>query len=253
MHAGPAQPDLCRRCVEILVFQLAHIAAVHGVGPLAAEGRNVEMVGTAANLLVGREGNPYPPVAHLGVVAQPDHGLHRLGDAGLVVGTQQRVAVSDDEVFAYVGKQFGKNLGRERHALAERDVTAVVVLHDAGLHVSAGAVGAGVVVGDEAYRGEVAGRVCGQRGVDVATVVEHHVVQFLALELLCQMARKDHLRGCAGGGRTRLRRLGVEGSVIKETFSDGHCFLSLSCQKATAAAAATLSESTLWAMGIRTT
>ena len=152
MHAHALDGNLGRGGVEVLKLQLAHFASVHRVGPVAAELRHVEVMGTHANLLVGVEGYANLAVPDVLVVAQIAHRLHDFGNAGLVVGTEQCVAVGHNEVFAHVAEQFGKLLRTQHNALGEQNVASVVLLHDARFDVGTATVGAGVVVGNEAYR-----------------------------------------------------------------------------------------------------
>ena len=56
------------------------------------------MVGAAADLLVDREADPRPRPRQLGMGEQPGDGGHDLGDAGLVVGAEQRRPVGGDDV-----------------------------------------------------------------------------------------------------------------------------------------------------------
>ena len=87
VYADAPDGNLGRGSVEVLKLQLAHVAAIHRVGPLAAEPLDVEVMGTHAYLLVGVEGYADLAVAYLLVVAQVAHGLYNLGYARLVVGT----------------------------------------------------------------------------------------------------------------------------------------------------------------------
>ena len=103
--------DLSGCGIEVLIFQVADVAAVHGVSPVAAELLHIEVVGTHANLLVGVEGDADVAMLDFVVVAQVAHGLHNLGNTGLVVGAEQCGAVGDDEVFALVSQQFREFLG----------------------------------------------------------------------------------------------------------------------------------------------
>ncbi len=82
---------------EGLVLDLAEVRAVEGVGVVGAEGLDVEVLGAAADLLVGGEGDADRAVEELGVVLHPGHRGHDLGDAGLVVGAEQGGAVGVDE------------------------------------------------------------------------------------------------------------------------------------------------------------
>ena len=149
--------------VEILIFQFAHLGSVHCVGPVGTKFLHVEEVCASTNLLIGVEGDADASVRNLMVFHQIGHGFHNLCDAGLVIGAEECVAVGDDEVFAHVVQHLGEHLGRGDDAFGgiEDDVTAVIVLNDAGVNVSARAVRAGVVVRNEPYGGNFGGDIGG--------------------------------------------------------------------------------------------
>ncbi len=54
---------------EGLVFDLAEVGAVEGVGVVGAEAGDVEVLGAAPDLLVSGEGDPHRTVKELGMVA----------------------------------------------------------------------------------------------------------------------------------------------------------------------------------------
>jgi len=180
-------------CIEVLELELAHIASIHGVGPFAAEALYVEMVGSHAYLLVGVEGDADVTMLDLGMVAQPTHGLDNLGDASLVVGSQQGMSVGHDEILTDVLQQFGEFCGAADNTLGEKDVGAVVLMDDVRLDVCTRTVGAGVVVGDEADGGDMTLRIGLQCGVDIAMIVHLDVAEALALEFLLQVLGEDEL------------------------------------------------------------
>ena len=91
MHVETLHRDLGRSGVEVLVFQFSGFSAVHRVGPFAAELLHVEPLGALSDLFVGREG--HFAVFHFRVTQQLLHRTHDLGDAGFVVGAEQRGAV----------------------------------------------------------------------------------------------------------------------------------------------------------------
>ena len=66
------------------------------------------MVSAAANLLIRVEAYANVAVLYFVVVAQIAHGLHNLGDAGLVVGAKKGGAVCDDNVLALMVEKLGK-------------------------------------------------------------------------------------------------------------------------------------------------
>ena len=179
--------------IEVLELELAHIASVHGIGPLAAEAFDIEVLGAHANLLVGVEGDADDAVGYLGMVAQPAHGLYDLGDACLVVGSQEGMAIGDDKVFADVLQQLGELRRAADDTLGEEDVGAVVLMDDMGLDAGTRAVGAGVVMGDEADGGDMALHVGFQRGVDIAVFVHLNVAEALGLEFLLEVFSEDEL------------------------------------------------------------
>ena len=108
MHTDAPDDNLGRGRIEVLELQFTDVAAIHGVGPVAAKALDVEMMGTHAYFLVGVEGYAYLAMTYLLMLLQIDHGLHDFGNARLVVGTQECRAIGDDEVLADVLEQFGE-------------------------------------------------------------------------------------------------------------------------------------------------
>ena len=185
MDAEALDVYLCRSGVEVLVLQFAEVAAVDGVGEVAPEALDVKIACAETYLLVGIEGHAYGAVGYVGIVAQVAHGLHYLCYAGLVVGTEQ-----------------GGGGRLRRWSIGTYDVFAGgVIVGDVGADAGTGAVGGRVVMGYEAYRGQVLGIGVGRKGcIEVALVVEHHVVETFADHLVAQEAGKDPLLRRAGSG-----------------------------------------------------
>ena len=117
--------------------------AVHGVAEIGGELLDVDLVDAAADFLVGREQDLDGAVLHLRVGDEEMRGVHDLGEAGLVVGTEQGGTVGRDDVIAdLIGERFV--LGGADHlggVSGQHDVAAAIVLHDLRLDVLAGAVG----------------------------------------------------------------------------------------------------------------
>ena len=92
--------DLCPRGVEVLIFDLAHGAAVGGVGKVRAEALHVEPVSAPADLLVGGKAD-----LQCGVPAVHGEQLlrrrHDLRHACLIVGAQKRGSVGYDQILTY--------------------------------------------------------------------------------------------------------------------------------------------------------
>ena len=62
VDAATCGVDLGRGGIEVLILQLALLAAVDGEGEVRPEGGDIEVVHTLADLLVGGEGDAQRPV-----------------------------------------------------------------------------------------------------------------------------------------------------------------------------------------------
>ena len=83
-----------------LVLDISGGFAVHRIGEVGAELFQVDLVDAAADLFVRREQDLDGAVLDLRMVDQELRRIHDLGEAGLVVGAQQRGAVGGDDVIA---------------------------------------------------------------------------------------------------------------------------------------------------------
>ena len=102
MHAHALDEHLGARSVEVLVFQVAQVAAVYGVRPVAAKLLHVEMMSTHTDFLVRVEAHADIAVLDFLVVAQVAHRLNDFCDARLVVSSEQGGSVGNDDVLALV-------------------------------------------------------------------------------------------------------------------------------------------------------
>ena len=179
---------------EGLVLELAHGRAVQRVGAPGPEALDVEVRGALADLLVGGEADAQRRARQLGMCGQVGDRGHDLGDAGLVVGAQQRVAAGGHDVVALLARQLG-HVRRVEHRVVARqlDRAAGVGAVDDRLDARAGRVGARVDVGDEPDHRRVAVDGAGERGHHVAVVVELGVLEADRLELLDEHAREVEL------------------------------------------------------------
>jgi len=84
------------RGVEVLVLEFADGASVHGVGVFGTELSHVEMVYPAADFLVGGEADLDGTVLEFRMFHDVLGGGHDFGHSGLVVGSEQGVAVGGD-------------------------------------------------------------------------------------------------------------------------------------------------------------
>ena len=176
--------------IEVLVFQFAYFASVHGIGPFAAELCYIEQMGACAYLLVGVEGDANLPVLNLGVSHQIGHGGDYLGDARLVVGTQEGGSVGNDEVLAHMVFQFGELFYAccDARCLVQNDVCSVIVVDDTGFYVGSATVGARVHMGNKADGRDLSVGVGRQGGIDVCMLVHLHLLHAEGFELVLQIA-----------------------------------------------------------------
>ena len=84
MDAVSVDDELCTGCVEVLVFQLAQIAAVHGIGIVCAKMRHIESICPLANLLIRGKADTDLAVRDL-VCHNTLHCRHNFCNARLVV------------------------------------------------------------------------------------------------------------------------------------------------------------------------
>ncbi len=140
-----------------LVFDMTGGFAIHRIGEIGAELVQVDLVDAPADLLVGGEQDLDRAVLDLGIFDQELRRIHDLGDAGLVVGTQQRRSVSRDDVVTDLVGEIGI-LGGANHLGGvgrQDDVAAAIVPDDLRLDVVSGAVGRGIHVRTEADDGHL--------------------------------------------------------------------------------------------------
>ena len=201
--------------VEVLVLDVAGIAAVHRVGKVCAKAGDIEQVGTLTDLLVRSEADAQLAVG----AALADNGLHRghdLSHTGLIVCTQQGGAVGGDEGLALHGGKEGE--GGDLHHLAgggQHHIAAVIVLVQDGVHVLAAGIRGGVHVGDQTQRGLfLAAGGGGQGTVDVAVLVHKGVLNADGLHLFHQKVGEVEFP-C---GRRMGAGLGVRGGVYFGVF-----------------------------------
>ena len=172
------------------------------------------MVGTHTNLLVGVEGNADISVTDVLMVTQIAHGLYNLCDTGLVVGTQQGVSVSHNQVLASVVQQFREFLRTADDTFRELDLTTIVVADDLWLDVGSAAIRTSVVVGDEADGRHLLLDIRGKGRIEITLLVEFHVFQSFAFEFFFQVLGKDQLFRGTWHTLAVLSRLRVELGVV---------------------------------------
>ena len=197
------------RCVEVLIFNAAHVAAVHSIGVLSAERGNIEAVGALSHLFVGGEADAHFTVGHI-AGQKPLHRRHNLGYTGLVVGAQQGGAVGGDERLTLQIGQEREFFHRQHRITAQNHVAAVVVLMKNGVDVLAGGIGGRIHMGNQTQGGLILTTGCGGDGaVNIAVFIYAGVGNAHLVQFLHQQLRQVQL---AGRGGERLA-LGIRGSV----------------------------------------
>ena len=162
-----------------LVLDIPRGFAVHRVGEIGAELFQVDLVDAAADLLVGREQDLDRAVLDLRVLNQELRRIHDLGEAGLVVGAQQRGAIGRDDVVADLVGERGMIGGADHLGRVGRqhDVAAAIIPHDLRLDVLAGAIGRSVHMRAEADHRHFFVGIRRDGRVDIAVFVEMGVAQ----------------------------------------------------------------------------
>ena len=227
MHREAVHGDHRVGGIEVLVLQLAHVAAVHRVGELCAETVHVKEVGALAHLFVRGEADAELAVGDV-LLLNTLHCGHNLGDAGLVVRAQQSGAVGGDQGLALPVGQLGEFF--HGHVLAgtgKQHVAAVVVLKHLGLHVLAGGGGSGVHVRHKAQSGLflIAGG-GGQSAVHIALLIHRGIGHAQLLELLHQQVGQIKLAGGGGMAGALLVGGGVDGYILQKAFIRAHDYTS---------------------------
>ena len=137
VHIHAVDVYLATGGVEVLELQFAYGSAVHGVGKVATKGFDVEMVGSLTYLLVRCESHTHFAVLDLRVFDQVFHGGHYLGYSGFVVGSEEGLAVGDDDVLTLIAQYLRIFGGLENDVLrfVQNDVFAVIGFDNTGLYV----------------------------------------------------------------------------------------------------------------------
>ena len=137
VYVASLDTDCGSGCIEILIFKLADLASVEGVGILGSEFRNVELHDSAADLLVRCESDLDLSVLEFRMLHDVLYCVHDLSDTGLVVRSEEGSSVCGDKRLALVKLELRELRWLEaeaRHAL-ERDLAAVIVFDDLRLDV----------------------------------------------------------------------------------------------------------------------
>ena len=192
MDVAALDVQLGGRGVEVLVLEFADGPSVHGVGVFGTEPCYVEMVHSAADLLVGGKADLDRTVLEFWMFHDVLGGGHDFGHSGLVIGSEQGVAVGGDQGLTDIVQQLGKFFRVENHAfsLVESDGLAVIIFDNPWLDTASRSIGRGVHMGDESYGGDVLFYVGGDGGHQVAVFVQLYILQSHGLQLFAELVQE---------------------------------------------------------------
>ena len=207
-------PEFCLGTggIEVFIFDLAHRAAVTGVGIVGAKALHVELVRTPADLLIGGKADLQGGMFS-SLCDQLLRRRHDLRHTGLVVRTQQCGTVGDNQMLAdmiFQGRIVA-DLHPDALSFVQQDIAAVA-FHDPGLDVRAGGVGRGIHVGDQADGGKAG--IAGNGAVDIAVFVHEGIGDAHLLHFFHQGCTQQFLLGRRGAGLRKFVGHGIEGHIF---------------------------------------
>ena len=200
--------------VEVLVFDLAELAAVHGVGLFCGKGFQIQKIRARADLLVRCKADRDGAMRNLRVRKQVRAGGNNLGDPGLVIRAEQRGAVGDDQILADIVAERREARGGQDLSVCQHQILARVA-DDRGTDVFAADIGRCVHVCNEPDGGIVfVSCACGQESVDVAVFVDAGVRNADLVQLFDKKFAEDALPLCGGRRRALFFRGGFKGNIV---------------------------------------
>ena len=149
MDGESFDPDFGMGGVEVLVLDEVGIGPVDRVGVFGPEAFVVEVLGPAADFLVGGEEDAHRVVGDA-FLDQFLEGVHDDGKSGLVVAAEEGRAIGRDDGVAHVVLEAREVGDRSDEATRKDDVFPIVVLVDDRVHVLARGFRGGVDMGVEA-------------------------------------------------------------------------------------------------------
>ena len=181
------------------------------------------MIDAVADFLIAGEADADRAVRHFRMRRQILRRFHDDGDAGLVVGAQQRGAVGCHQRFALHAGQFrvlgdAQDLGR---VAGQNDVPAVVVAMDDGVDALAAGFRRGVEMSDPRDGGGRLADIARQRGQDDAVLIGGGVANAHGPQFIDEQAAEFELAGRAGIGGRCFVGLGVDANVTAEAVKEG--------------------------------
>ncbi len=199
-----------------LVAPLA-VERVTDVGPQLGQ---VDVIDAAADFLVAGEADPQQAVLDLRMLLQVGGRFHDHGQARLVVGAQQRVAVGGDDRPPFERFELGVigDADDGPRIARQGDVAAVVVANHLRTHIGAGRLGRGVEVGVEGHDRHDPAHGRGDAGQHDAHLGLHGVGQSQRQQLVAQHGPQFELARRAGIICLPLARRRIDADVPEKPF-----------------------------------
>ncbi len=222
MHVSALDGHVALRGIKSLIFQFTDLAAVHGVGKIGAEFRDIKKIHSPACFFVGRESHPHLAVRVLGIFEQVFHGGYNRRHPGLVIRAKQGGTVRGDEFLPFVFLQFREH-ARAHHQPAlqvQNHITAIVGGDDLRIDAFAPHVLRGVHMGDQPDHGQILLKGRRQGGCHVTVLVQRDLLQPHDLHFIDQPPGELQLPPGAGEFLRVGLRLGIHLHVFKKTSLD---------------------------------
>ena len=202
--------DVRRGGVEVFALYAAYFAAVNGIGKIGIKALKIEVIRTAAYLLVGSEADAQRTVTNSFVGGNLGAQGDYLGNSRLIVRAEQGRVVGDNQLAPDILRVYHGGIRAVKGDYPRLDI-------------SAADIGTGVHMRDKSdFRAVLAALGRGDMPVDIARFVAHGVGDSRASKLLDEVIREDELNGGRGHGVARLVGSGFNSHVFKESFGNGH-------------------------------
>ena len=204
--------NICRRGVEVFALDAADLAAVDSIGKIGVEARKIEVIRTAANLLIGSKADAQRTVAD--VFVRVDFGAQGdyLGNARFVIRAEQSGMIGNYKLAPDI-------------FIADHRGVRAVKFDYLRLDVRAADIGRSVHMRDKPYLRAIFAAI-GRRDmpIDIAHFVAHGVGDSRAAKLLDEIIGKDELGRSRGHGIARLVGSGFECHIFQKSFGNGHFY-----------------------------
>ena len=176
------------------------------------------------DFFVGIEAHTDFTVFDFRVFPKVNHGLYDFRNTGLVISSQQGMAVRDNQILTHMIRQFGKLFRRRNNPLfsTQYNVPSIVLLHDSRFHILARAIRRSVDMGYKTDCRHVTLRVRRQRSIQISMFVQRYVLKSYRFQFVLQISCKHHLLVSTRTTLSFFIRLRVKTHVFQKSFYQFH-------------------------------